>query len=199
MYKEFCPYTKVYFIVYFYAHYRYTVINFHHNHCRAQRRFQLYIIQKLMCPKLQYYNEGKTLMIKKLVKKWQAVCSLSTTSPCQSEETGPFLTTPTFSNFWHLQRTNLTFLIIVNLLAPVPPIILITFPPFYRLSATWWSAHIERLWFPSSLPFISSFWGVSFINASPGSTKGRERHTHNARDRKGEWKRGRWYTDFQLH
>lgn len=35
-------------------------------------------------------------------------------------------------------------------------------PLFSRLSAVWWSAHIERLWFPSSLLFISPVWSVSW-------------------------------------
>lgn len=58
-------------------------------------------------------------------------------------------------------------------------------PLFQRLSTVWWSAHIERVWFASSLLFISPFWSVSFINAGPGSTKGRERHTLTKKENGG--------------
>lgn len=61
-------------------------------------------------------------------------------------------------------------------------ILRIPLPLFQRPSDTWWSAHIERLWFPSSFPFISPVWSVSVINAGPGSTRS-ERHTCSGRER----------------
>ena len=66
------------------------------------------------------------------------------------------------------------------------PIRYIPLPLFQRLSGIWWSAHVERLWFPSSFPFISPVWSVSVINAGPGSTKGRERHRQRERERRRE-------------
>lgn len=55
-------------------------------------------------------------------------------------------------------------------LVSFPPVFHVPLPLSQKLSGVWWSAHIERLWFPSSFPFISPVWSVSVINPGPGET-----------------------------
>lgn len=122
-------------------------------------------------------------LIKDLSNNWPLlVIILSTSLP----QLVPFL--HSFQNISHILTSPLYFHFTLHLSLYISfntsPSLLsstvfhIPLPLFQRLSGIWWSAHIERLWFPSSFPFISPVWSVSVINPGSGSTKGRETYQH---------------------